>query len=84
MTRRLEMLTKEIPHEPFNKVPLAEEAFVLEHKLEIPRIIDDNARRESGYPDLECLVPKLTLALGEPREELPPGLQEEDSILHQG
>jgi hypothetical protein len=77
-------VSKQVPEHAFDEAALADEAaLVLEDELEVARIVDDDARRQSGYGDLEGLVAELALALDEPGKQLLARLQEQDAIAQQ-
>lgn len=76
-------LTKQIPRPPLHKLALGEQPLVLEDEVEVARVVDEHAWRQRGHAQGDRLVAELALALVEPAEELPAGLQELDAVADQ-
>lgn len=55
---------------------------MLEHKLQVPRVVDEGSWRQGWDRDGDRLVTKLALALVEPGEKLPPILEKPDAIAY--
>lgn len=77
-------LTEKVPQGLLDKIAFGEDGLVPKDIVQVGGIIDDHARRQAGDVQLKGLVAEDALALDEPREELLPGLQEQDSVADKG
>ncbi len=75
-------LTEEIPRSPLYKISFAKYSLVLEHKIHVAWIVDQDPWRQGRNRQGECLVAILALALDKPREQLLPSLEEIYAISH--
>jgi hypothetical protein len=73
-------MTEKIPGPLLKKVSLLKYAFILEYKIQIARVVDDDARREGRDRDVEGFIAKEPLAAGKPCKEALTRLQEENPV----
>jgi hypothetical protein len=77
-------VSKQIPRPLLHKLALGEQALILEDKVEILRAVDEHPWRQGWHTESDRLIAKLALALVEPVEQIPAGLQKLDAIADQG
>ncbi|KAK4665782.1 hypothetical protein QC763_0066020 [Podospora pseudopauciseta] len=77
-------IAEKVPGAGFDKVAFGEETFVLEDVVEVFGIVDEHAWGEGWDCEGEGLVAELALAFVEPAEEVPAGLEELNTVAHEG
>lgn len=76
--------TKQIPEGFRHEGALGKEALVLEDKVEVLGVIDDDAGGQRGHVQLQRLAAKEALAPDEPGEELVAVLEEVQAVADEG
>lgn len=77
-------LTEQVPRPLLHKLALGKQALILEDKVQVPGAVDEHARWQSRHAQGDGLVAELALALVEPVEQLPAGLQKLDAVSDEG
>lgn len=76
--------TKQIPEGLLHKVPLGKDALILEDKVQVLGVVDNDAWRQRGHVELKGLAAKEAFAPDEPGQELVTVLEEVQAIADEG
>jgi hypothetical protein len=75
--------TKEIPGSLLHKLSFSENSLVLEHEVQVLRVVDDHTGRQSWDGDLNGLVTKLTFTGDKPGEQFLPSLEKPQPVANE-